>query len=230
MGRLTAQIPNEDPSRLSRVMDAKYRMIGVRSVALRCTALRCSAAMCAGVWHTIPDKMPVPAVSCGYVQAAPTTHRGPTARRPKCLLGVLATDVFLVMASLTVYDGRFMCCAACPGFPWRCSAMSLLSLRHALMHATSLSDAHTLLQVDADALKTQTLQHKQAKAAEDERDLCASPSKTSLLSCISHEALWNPNCVACLESSLQLAQSANEIQSKDTCTQSLSQFAALAPP
>jgi hypothetical protein len=30
MGRLVSQIPNEDSARLSRVMDAKYRVIGVR--------------------------------------------------------------------------------------------------------------------------------------------------------------------------------------------------------
>lgn len=31
MGRLIAQIPNEDRARLSRILDAKYRVIGVRS-------------------------------------------------------------------------------------------------------------------------------------------------------------------------------------------------------
>lgn len=30
MGRLVAQIPNEDPARLARVQDAKWRTIGVR--------------------------------------------------------------------------------------------------------------------------------------------------------------------------------------------------------
>lgn len=29
MGRLVAQIPNEDPARLARVQDAKWRTIGV---------------------------------------------------------------------------------------------------------------------------------------------------------------------------------------------------------
>eukprot|EP00891_Asterochloris_glomerata_P005719 jgi/Astpho2/5719/fgenesh1_pm.00079_%23_56_t len=36
MGRLTAQIPNEDPARLQRIQDAKWRTIGVRHAS--CTA------------------------------------------------------------------------------------------------------------------------------------------------------------------------------------------------
>ena len=32
MGRMVAQIPNEDPARLARVQDAKWRTIGVREV------------------------------------------------------------------------------------------------------------------------------------------------------------------------------------------------------
>lgn len=32
MGRLMSQIPNEDPARLARVQDAKWRTIGVRVV------------------------------------------------------------------------------------------------------------------------------------------------------------------------------------------------------
>ena len=34
MGRLVAQIPNEDPSRLARVQDAKWRTIGVNPARL----------------------------------------------------------------------------------------------------------------------------------------------------------------------------------------------------
>jgi hypothetical protein len=34
MGRLIHQLPNEDPARLSRVLDAKYRCIGVRHAPL----------------------------------------------------------------------------------------------------------------------------------------------------------------------------------------------------
>ena len=45
MGRLTSQIPNEDPDRLSRVMDAKYRMIGVRSsIAIQMSVPDCLPA------------------------------------------------------------------------------------------------------------------------------------------------------------------------------------------
>ncbi|KAL0029410.1 hypothetical protein WJX77_005278 [Trebouxia sp. C0004] len=36
MGRLVAQIPNEDPARLARVQDAKWRTIGVDCGALQC--------------------------------------------------------------------------------------------------------------------------------------------------------------------------------------------------
>lgn len=42
MGRLVAQIPNEDPARLARVQDAKWRTIGVRE-ASRVATLRYSA-------------------------------------------------------------------------------------------------------------------------------------------------------------------------------------------
>ena len=34
MGKLVSQVPNEDPERLSRVLDAKYRTIGVDPEAL----------------------------------------------------------------------------------------------------------------------------------------------------------------------------------------------------
>ena len=33
MGRMVAQIPNEDPARLARVQDAKWRTIGVREAS-----------------------------------------------------------------------------------------------------------------------------------------------------------------------------------------------------
>lgn len=33
MGRLVAQIPNEDPARLARVQDAKWRTIGVSNAS-----------------------------------------------------------------------------------------------------------------------------------------------------------------------------------------------------
>ncbi len=33
MGRLVAQVPNEDPDRLRRILDAKYRSIGVRRLS-----------------------------------------------------------------------------------------------------------------------------------------------------------------------------------------------------
>lgn len=34
MGKIVSQIPNEDPERLKRVLDAKWRTIGVRVVLL----------------------------------------------------------------------------------------------------------------------------------------------------------------------------------------------------
>jgi hypothetical protein len=47
MGRLVAQLPNEDASRLGRVLDAKYRCIGVcpppnvGAVTERCMIAKC---------------------------------------------------------------------------------------------------------------------------------------------------------------------------------------------
>ena len=39
MGRLVAQIPNEDPARLARVQDAKWRTIGVMLLVMLTQAM-----------------------------------------------------------------------------------------------------------------------------------------------------------------------------------------------
>jgi hypothetical protein len=41
MGRLMSQIPNTDPGRVARVMDAKYRCIGVRDSHVWCMQTPC---------------------------------------------------------------------------------------------------------------------------------------------------------------------------------------------
>ena len=56
MGRLVAQIPNEDPARLARVQDAKWRTIGVN---LRRCLLACAQRWGLAVQDLLLKAVPV---------------------------------------------------------------------------------------------------------------------------------------------------------------------------
>jgi len=83
MGRMVAQIPNEDPARLARVQDAKWRTIGVREASraarlgyttlaqLQCTYMQptaCVLLLLRGMFSVFGAFVSVLQVDCGALQ------------------------------------------------------------------------------------------------------------------------------------------------------------------